>query len=123
MLPKINPLDTAAWQALGQHADEMHRMHMRELFSSDPDRFRHYSLCIDPIVFDYSKNIITNRTMELLFKLAEECRLKDAMQAMFNGEIINETEKRAVLHTALRNFSGSPVYAEGQDIMPDVKKV
>ncbi len=123
MLPKINPLHTAAWRSLTQHSEEMKQAHMRELFSNDPDRFKKFSLCIDPLVFDYSKNIITSRTMDLLFRLAEECRLNDGIKAMFNGDIINETEKRSVLHTALRNFSGRPMYAAGHDVMPEVKKV
>ena len=123
MLPKIDPLNTSAWRSLVQHAEEMKQAHMRELFANDPDRFKHYSLCLDPIVFDYSKNIISSRTIELLLKLAEECKVKEAMQAMFNGEQINETEKRAVLHTALRNFSDGPVRASGEEVMPEVKKV
>jgi glucose-6-phosphate isomerase len=77
----------------------------------------------DDILFDYSKNIITGKTLELLLQLAEECKLKDAISAMFNGDMINATEHRAVLHTALRNFSKQPVYTEGSDIMPEVKKV
>ncbi|HMK26710.1 MAG TPA: glucose-6-phosphate isomerase [Chitinophagaceae bacterium] len=123
MLPKINPTTTKAWQQLQQHAEEMKTVHVRDLFKNDPDRFKKFSLCLDEIVFDYSKNIITGKTVQLLLQLADECKLKDAMAAMFNGNIINETEHRSVLHTALRNFSGQPVYSEGNDIMPLVKKV
>ncbi len=123
MLPKINPTTTKAWAALLAHAGEMKKIHMRDLFRNDPDRFKKYSLCSGDIVFDYSKNIINDKTMALLFQLAEECRVKDGIRAMFNGDLINETERRAVLHTALRNFSGRPVYAEGEDVMPGVQKV
>ncbi len=123
MLPKINPTTTPAWASLQSHAAEMKSIHIKELFRKDPDRFKKYSLCEEDIVFDYSKNIITDKTIELLLQLANECKLKDAIEAMFNGEIINETEHRAVLHTALRNFSQKPVYTEGKDVMPLVKKV
>ena len=75
------------------------------------------------IVFDYSKNRITSETMSLLTALATECRLPEAIQAMFNGDQINATENRAVLHTGLRNFSGNPVFTQGQDVMPGIKKV
>ncbi len=123
MLPRINPASTAAWQQLIQHAAEMKEVHMRDLFSNDPDRFKKFSLCLDEIVFDYSKNIITEKTIQLLLQLADECKLKEAVEAMFNGDLINETEHRSVLHTALRNFSGEPVFSEGTDIMPGIKKV
>ncbi|MBM3416514.1 MAG: glucose-6-phosphate isomerase [Bacteroidetes bacterium] len=121
MLPKINPTTTPAWQLLQQHAGEMKKVHMRELFRKDDDRFKKYSLCLKDLVFDYSKNIIKEETIKLLLQLADECRVKEGISAMFNGAAINETEKRPVLHTALRNFSGKPVYAEGGDVMPDVK--
>ena len=78
---------------------------------------------MDELVFDYSKNIVTDKTIQLLLQLAGECKLKDAITAMFNGDLINETEKRSVLHTALRNFSDHPVFAEGLDVMPEVKRV
>lgn len=123
MLPRINPQSTAAWQMLASHATEMKSSHLRELFRTDPDRFRKFALCSGDLVFDYSKNIITDQTLKLLFQLAEECRVKDAMRSMFNGELINETEKRAVLHTALRNFSDRPVYTGGQDVMPGIRAV
>lgn len=123
MLPKINPSNTGAWQQLVQHAAEMKQVHLRDLFRQDPERFKKYSLCTPDIVFDYSKNIINDRTLQLLLQLAEECRVKDGTRAMFNGDPINETEKRAVLHTALRNFSGRPVYTGGQDVMPGVQAV
>ncbi|MBL7748572.1 MAG: glucose-6-phosphate isomerase [Chitinophagaceae bacterium] len=123
MLPKINPTSTAAWQLLKQHAEEMKAAHLREMFQADADRFKKYSLCIEDTVFDYSKNIISEKTISLLLQLAEECKLRDAINAMFNGDMINSTEKRSVLHVALRNFSGRPVYAEGNNVMPEVNKV
>jgi glucose-6-phosphate isomerase len=123
MLPKINPTTTAAWKALQEHFLEMKNVHMRDLFRNDGHRFSKYSLTSRDIVFDYSKNRINDKTIQLLFQLANECKVKEGIAAMFNGDKINETENRAVLHTALRNLSDEPVYAEGKDVMPDVKKV
>ena len=123
MLPKINPSTTTAWKALNEHFSEMKNVHMRELFKNEPDRFLKYSIGSRDIVYDYSKNILNDKTLQLLYQLAHECRLKDGIDAMFNGEKINETEGRAVLHTALRNLSPEPVFAEGKDIMPDIRKV
>lgn len=123
MLPKINPTTTTAWKALETHAEEIKKTNLRELFRNDPDRFKKFSLCADEIVFDYSKNIITEETMQLLLQLADECKLKEAISSMYSGEIINATERRSVLHTALRNFSKQPVFAEGNDVMPEIKKV
>ena len=123
MFPKINPTTTPSWKALQEHYAEMRSVQMRDLFAKDADRFNKFSLQLNDILFDHSKNIITERTMELLLELAADCKLKEAMEAMFGGEKINETENRAVLHTALRNFSGKPVITDGKDIMPDVKAV
>lgn len=123
MLPKINPASTRAWQQLRQHHQSAAKWHMRQLFRDDPDRFNKFSLSTDDLLFDYSKNIVSGETMQLLLQLAGECEVKKATEAMFSGDIINETEGRAVLHTALRNFSGQPVMSEGRDVMPEVKKV
>jgi len=123
MLPKINPTSTNAWRLLQSHSSEMKKLHLKELFKNDPDRFSKYSITNREIIFDYSKNIINEQTIELLLQLANECKLQDGIDAMFNGDKINETENRAVLHTALRNLSEEPVYAEGKDVMPDVRKV
>jgi glucose-6-phosphate isomerase len=122
MFPNINPTTTRSWQLLQAHLSEMKYAQIKELFKKDPDRFKKYSLQIEDIVFDYSKNRITDKTLQLLFQLADECKVKDAITAMFNGDIINETEHRSVLHTALRNFSDQPVFSEGNDVMPEVKK-
>ena len=121
--PKINPTTTPSWHALQNHFSKMKTVHMKDLFKTDPKRFDWFSTQLNDILFDYSKNIITTETLQLLLQLANECKLKDAVEAMFTGEKINGTENRAVLHTALRNFSAVPVLADGIDVMPDVKKV
>ncbi len=124
MLPKINPTNTQAWFLLRKHHDEeMQRQHMKQLFAFDEDRFLKFSINSGDILFDYSKNIITHKTVQLLLQLAEECKLKEAISSMFTGEAINETEQRAVLHTALRNFGGNPVNVDGKDVMPAIRKV
>jgi glucose-6-phosphate isomerase len=123
MLPKINPSTTEAWKALEAHAAEMKQLHLRELFVNDTNRFEKFTLSTKDIIFDYSKNIIAGKTIQLLLQLANECKLKAAIEAMFNGDKINATENRSVLHVALRNFSKQPVYSDGKDVMPDVKKV
>jgi glucose-6-phosphate isomerase len=123
MLPSIQPDHTQAWKKLEAHYQDMRNKHLRDLFREEPARFSNFSLCLGEIVFDYSKNIITNQTLSLLEELANECRLSDAIRAMFSGEKINRTENRQVLHTALRNFSGHPVLVDGKDVMPDVKQV
>jgi glucose-6-phosphate isomerase len=124
MFPKVTPKDTQAWQRLQEHyRDKIKGTQMRSLFAADPGRFSRYSLQLGDILFDYSKNIASDETLTLLRGLAQEARLKEAMEAMFTGEKINETEGRSVLHTALRNFSGTPVYSEGKDVMPDVQRV
>lgn len=123
MLAKINPTTTAAWKALEIHAASMKHVLMKDLFVEDNNRFQKYSLTSGDILFDYSKNIITDETVKLLIQLAGECGLNDAIVNMFAGEKINETENRAVLHTALRNFSGKPVITDGKDVMPGIQKV
>ena len=123
MLPKINPTETASWKLLQDHLEEMKNVHIKDLFREDPKRFEKYSFAVPEIVCDFSKNIITDATLRLLLQLAEDCQLKTAIDAMFSGEKINETEGRSVLHTALRNFSGEPVLSDGKDVMPEVKEV
>ncbi len=123
MLPKINPTQTASWKLLQTHFEAMKHVRIKDLFTEDPERFANFSFALTGIVCDFSKNIVTDETLGLLLQLAEECGLREAIDAMFNGEKINETEGRPVLHTALRNFSGGPVLADGKDVMPDVKKV
>lgn len=124
MLPRINPTNTQAWFLLKKHyEEEMSRRHMRDLFTADAERFQKFSIRFGSLLFDYSKNIISQKTLTLLLQLAEECQLKDAIHDMFAGIRINETEQRAVLHTALRNFSDTAILVEGKDIMPRIRKV
>lgn len=123
MLPRINPTTTQAWFLLKKHyEDEMNRRHMRDMFAAEPERFKKFSIQFGDILFDYSKNIINQKTLQLLLQLAEECELKAAIHAMFAGLKINETENRSVLHTALRNFSDTPILVDGKDVMPLVRK-
>ncbi len=124
MFPKTNPTTTQAWLLLKRHfEDEMGRVHMKDLFAKDPDRFSKFSLTAEDILFDYSKNIITAKTLQLLLQLANDCSLKEAIEAMFSGEKINETEGRSVLHIALRNLDDKPMMSDGKDVMPEVIKV
>ncbi len=123
MLPKKDPTKTKAWELLQDHYKEMKHAHLKDLFKEDKTRFTNYSLSLQDILCDYSKNIINDTTLQLLLQLADECGLKEAIEAMFSAEKINVTEDRAVLHTALRNFSGKPVKVDGKDVMPDVFRV
>ncbi|MHB8135596.1 MAG: glucose-6-phosphate isomerase [Anaerolineaceae bacterium] len=116
-------VNSPAWQSLLQHYQNTKDIQMRDLFAFDPQRFEHFSLRIDDILFDYSKNRVTNETMGCLFALAYQAGLKQKIEDMFNGEKINTTENRAVLHTALRNLSNKPVLVDGKDVMPDVNRV
>ena len=123
MLPSVNPATTESWKKLSAHFSAMQSASMKEMFAKDPERFKKFNLRFEDILFDYSKNRITTETMDLLLSLAKECRLNEAVSAMFSGEKINFTEGRSVLHVALRNLSGSPVKADGADVMPDVNRV
>lgn len=116
-------VETPAWQALVEHQREIAQLHMRDLFAADPTRFERFSLRFGDILFDYSKNRVTERTMALLLDLARQSDLGQRIEAMFNGDKINTTEGRAVLHTALRNRSNTAVYVDGQDVMPEVNRV
>jgi len=113
----------SAWRALGDHYRTMAEVHMRDLFTQDPGRFERFSLRFGEILFDYSKNRITQKTVSLLLELAEEAGLAEAIAAMFSGRKINTTENRAVLHVALRNRSNRPIFVDGQDVMPAVNRV
>ena len=123
MLPKINSTKTESWKKLQKHFEEMKNVRIKDLFNEDVNRFNKYSFALPEIVCDFSKNIISDTTLALLLQLATECGLREAIDAMFSGEKINETEGRSVLHTALRNFSDGPVFSDGVDVMPEVKKV
>ena len=124
MLSRINPTNTQAWFVLQKHyEEEMNRRHMRDLFAADPDRFKKFSITLGDILFDYSKNIINEKTLKLLLQLAEDCNVKQAIADQFAGAPINETENRAVLHTALRSFDPTPILVDGTDIKPGIQKV
>ncbi len=123
MLNKINPVKTKAWGRLAKHYISMKDRQLKDLFAEDKERFDKYSLVFEDILVDYSKNIITGETLDLLLKLTDETDLKTSIERMFFGERINETEDRSVLHIALRNLSGNPVYADGVDVMPEINKV
>ncbi len=123
MFPTTDPTTTSAWQALQQHHTLFEQVQIRHLFDNDEDRFKKFSLTAGDILFDYSKNIVTDNTVDLLIDLAKETGLETAIRAMFDGTRINATENRAVLHTALRNFSGNPVIVDSKDIMPEIKAV
>ncbi|MEQ9302335.1 MAG: glucose-6-phosphate isomerase, partial [Marinoscillum sp.] len=123
MLPTIDPSQTQAWSKLKAHFASIKEIHMKSLFTADPDRFTKFSTSFEDILLDYSKNRISQETMDLLFELADEVNLQEAKQQMFNGDKINVTEDRAVLHVALRNRSGKPIIHEGKDITADVNSV
>lgn len=123
MLQKINPLKTESWKKLSSHYESIKDVQMKEMFQEDPERFSEFSLEFEDILVDFSKNRINRETVELFLQLAEEVKLKDAIEKLFNGDKINGTEDRAVLHTALRNRSTSPVYVDGKNVMPGVNAV
>ncbi len=123
MFPKVNPTTTKSWRKLTKHYKATKDVQMTTLFVENPNRFNAFSTRFEDILVDYSKNILTDETLPLLIKLAKECGLKAAIDAQFKGEIINETENRAVLHTALRNRGNKSVIVDGKDVMPDVKAV
>jgi glucose-6-phosphate isomerase len=113
----------SAWKAIESHFRDIADIHMRDLFAQDPKRFERFSVKLDDILFDYSKNRITDETMALLLELARECGLREKIEAMFSGQKINTTEDRAVLHVALRNRSNRPIEVDGKDVMPEVNRV
>lgn len=123
MLSKINFTQTKAYQYLADHLVEISDHHMKDLFKQDPERFKKFTILFNDILIDYSKNRINDTTIALLLQLAKECELEKAIQSLMNGEKINETENRAVLHTALRNRSNTPIMVDGKDIMPEVNAV
>ncbi len=123
MLKKINPTRTRSWRKLSDHFEKMAAVHMRDLFAADPGRFERFSLTFNDMLVDFSKNRITEETLRLLLALADECAVADAVEEMFRGGRINETENRPVLHTALRNRDNTPVLVDGRDVMPDVNAV
>ncbi len=123
MLSRQNPSDTRAWKQLEAHYTKINQLHLRDLFAADPGRFERFSLTFEDILLDYSKNRILPETLQLLLDLAKECQVSESIGQLFAGEKINETEGRAVLHTALRNRSNTPVFVDGEDVMPMVNAV
>ncbi len=115
--------DKPQWARLLEQKEKLSHTHMRELFIADPKRFSRFSLRTGAILFDYSKNIINEKVIAELISLARECDLQNQIERMFNGEMINSSEARSVLHTALRNRGVCSVYVHGQDVMPDVANV
>ena len=112
-----------AWHALWDHFNEAKHLHMRELFDNDPQRAERYSLEVGGLFLDYSKNRITDASLQGLMQLAREAGLPARIKAMFKGEKINRTENRAALHVALRNRTNSPIMVDGEDVMPKVNSV
>lgn len=123
MLKRQNPTETMAWKKLEEHFSQIKDTHLKELFENDANRFRDFSKQFEDILVDYSKNRITRETLYLLIGLAKESNLAEAINDMFSGKTINETEGRAVLHTALRNRSNTAVNVDGEDVMPAVNAV
>ena len=115
--------ESPAWRALAAHRDAMTAVHMRDLFAADVARFDRFSLEVEDVLVDYSKNRITGETLKLLFDLARQARVFEWRDRMFAGEKINRTEDRAVLHVALRNRSNRPIVVDGKDVMPEVGAV
>ncbi|MHA7829677.1 MAG: glucose-6-phosphate isomerase [Flagellimonas sp.] len=122
-LPTINPSTTEAWKNLQKHYQKTKDVHLRELFSKEQDRGKKLSILWNDFLVDYSKNRITDETLELLLELANEVGLKEAIKSYFAGELINQTEGRAVLHTALRAKKGDKVLVDGENIVDEVFEV
>lgn len=123
MLPTINFTKTEAYKYLADHFIAINQQSIKELFTEDADRFAKFSILFDEILFDFSKNRINDTTMALLVQLARECKLDEAIKAMYSGEKINQTEDRPVLHIALRNQGNEPILVDGKDVMPEVNAV
>ncbi|WP_027125643.1 glucose-6-phosphate isomerase [Gelidibacter mesophilus] len=122
-LPKINPTHTQAWSNLQEHYTSIKDVHMTQWFSENENRAKDMTIKWEDFYVDYSKNRINAKTMELLLKLAKETQLKSAIEKQFQGAIINETEGREVLHTALRNPESAKIVVEGEDIMSEIHEV
>mgnify|MGYP001028389055 CR=1 FL=1 len=123
MLPTINFTETQAYKYLADHFIDINSKNLKELFAEDPERFQKFTILFDDILLDYSKNRINDTTLALLVQLAKECKLDEAIKVMYDGEAINQTENRPVLHIALRNQSNTPILVDGKDVMPEVNRV
>lgn len=122
-LPKINPSQTATWQKIQDHFEKMNQTSMKDLFASDSERASKFHIQWNDFLVDYSKNIANQETLDLLLQLANEVQLKQAIASYFEGDIINQTENRAVLHTALRAKESSKVIVDGVNVMPEIYSV
>lgn len=118
-----SPIELDQWQALAAHQERMSGISLREHFANDGERFETFQLNASGVFLDYSKNHITSETMDKLTALAEACDVSAKFDALFGGQIVNTTEQRPALHSALRNRSTDPVMVEGRDVMPDVRDV
>jgi glucose-6-phosphate isomerase len=123
MLPNVNFTETEAYKYLADHFIDINETNIKELFEQDPERFKKFSVLFEDILFDFSKNRINDTTLALLIQLAKECKLDEAIKAMYVGDKINQTEDRSVLHIALRNISNEPILVDGKDVMPEVNAV
>src|SRR5579859_1576442 len=123
MLATTNPAETSAWHKLTALFMTLQAVHLRELFEDDPQRFTKFTLQFEDILVDYSKNLVTKEVIDALIELADETELREGIRSMFEGIPINQTEHRAVLHTALRNRSNKPVLVNGRDVMPEINAV
>ena len=123
MLPKIDFTTTSAYKYLTDHFITINETDLKQLFIEDADRFKKFSILFEDILFDFSKNRVDSTTLALLVQLAKECKLDDAIKAMYSGDKINQTENRPVLHIALRNQSNVPILVDGKDVMPEVNAV
>ena len=123
MLAKIDFKTTKAFKYLSNHYIDIAPKHLKDFFANDPERSSKFSIRFNELYFDYSKNRIDEKTIALLIQLAKECKLDAAIEALFSGALINETENRAVLHTALRNQSTKKVKVDGKDVMPEIRAV
>ena len=122
-LSKVNPSQTEAWQKLQSHFEKMQQISMKELFASDTNRAENFHIQWNDFLIDYSKNIVDEQTLDLLLNLANEVHLKEAISSYFEGDLINQTEDRAVLHTALRAKESDKVLVDGINVIPEVYSV
>ena len=120
-LPRINPLKTKSWEDLKNHFNKIKATSISDLFVNDPNRFKNFSINFGDLLLDFSRNRINNETLDIFEKLAEEIKLNDAIKSYFNGEKINETEGRGVLHTAVRNQSNNKLIHDGVNIIEKIK--
>ncbi len=122
-LPSINPTTTESWEKLQEHYSKIKNSHLKSLFAEDSNRANDFTIKWEDFYVDYSKNRLTKTTLDLLLELAEEVKLKEAIESQFSGEIINQTEGRAVLHTALRANESSEVFVDGKNVIPEISSV